>query len=93
MEQPEQKEGGRMNILIAVPAYGRDYDSAEAVAADWADGKDFRIADVSSRYDGSYVNRADLAGTGTTVKLRYGQLRRFVLIDPDGEVTADLEEE
>lgn len=26
----------------AIPAYGRDYDSAEAVLADWHAGKDFK---------------------------------------------------
>lgn len=40
-------------ILYAIPAYGRKYDSDEAVLADWEANKDFFV------YGGSYFNKAD----------------------------------
>lgn len=45
--------------LTVVPAYGRDYKTAKDAAADWFAGKDFRIADISSRYNGSYCSIRD----------------------------------
>jgi hypothetical protein len=45
--------------MILIPAYGRDYISAEAVKADWDANKDFLIADVSNRYNGMPINKQD----------------------------------
>ena len=45
--------------LTVVPAYGRDYKTAKDAAADWFAGKDFRISDISSRYNGAYCSIRD----------------------------------
>ena len=55
-----------------IPAYGRDYRNPEAVMRDWLGGKDFRIADVSSEYDGKYVGVGEafelLLAAGATLR-------------------------
>jgi hypothetical protein len=45
--------------LTIVPAYGRDYKTAKDAAHDWFAGKDFRIADIGSRYNGAYCSVRD----------------------------------
>jgi len=64
--------------MTIIPAYGRDYKSAKTALADWADNKDFQIADVSCPWNGAYVSRNQLEPT-ETVTIRYNQLRRVVL--------------
>lgn len=64
--------------LTLVPAYGRDYKSAKAVKADWAEGKDFIIQDMSSPHDGRYINNAD--AKGLTVGIRYKRLTEVCFI-------------
>lgn len=32
-----------MNMLFIIPAYGRRYQTEEALRKDWEDGKDFKI--------------------------------------------------
>jgi hypothetical protein len=56
--------------LSCIPAYGRDYKSAKAVAADFLANKDFLICDMSSPDDGRYVNAEQLA-PGDTLAVRY----------------------
>jgi hypothetical protein len=65
--------------LTVVPAYGRDYKSAKAVKADWEAGKDFRVNDMSSQWDGSYVNKDDKPDD-VTLSVRYNQLTKVALI-------------
>lgn len=45
--------------MILVPAYGRDYKTAAEVKADWEAGKDFKIADVLSEWNGAYTSIRD----------------------------------
>lgn len=68
-----------MSYLTVVPAYGRDYKSAKAVREDYAAGKDFRINDMSSPYDGAYVNSGDHPA-GVTLSVRYAKLTKVVNI-------------
>jgi hypothetical protein len=68
-----------MSYLTAVPAYGRDYTSAKAVKADWAAGRDFQIQDMSSRWDGAYVNKGDKPAD-VTLSVRYAKLTKVVMI-------------
>ena len=70
--------------LTVTPAYGRDYTTAEAVLEHWLDAKDFIIRDVSSRWNGSYVNKDD-APKDTVIKVRYARLANFCLLKFDGE--------
>lgn len=80
-----------MSYLTLVPAYGRDYKSQAAVKADWNCDKDFLVQDISSPYDGKYVNKKDLldpiitkrmkiVGQSFTVNIRYKQLRNIATI-------------
>ena len=63
-----------MNLI---PAYGRDYKSKKAVQADLDANKDFQIADISSRWNGSYVNKEQLVSQGITqVFVRYQKLTK-----------------
>lgn len=64
-----------------IPAYGRDYTSPQAVITDWRDGLDFKIADISSPWDGRYTSIRDWAGH--SVRIRYDKLAEFVIIGPD----------
>ena len=65
-----------MLYLTVVPAYGRDYNSAKEVQADWDAGKDFLIQDISSRDDGKYINKND-ATKGMTLNIRYRRLTQI----------------
>jgi len=57
-----------------VPAYGRDYKSAKAAAADWKGGKDFRLA-----LQGCYTSIKDWKPTDKLV-LRYGNLMKAMVV-------------
>lgn len=69
-----------------VPAYGRDYKNQTAVLADFNAGKDFKIADISSPYDGAYVNKEQIVKNGIKrVTIRYKQLRSVMSVDVKAE--------
>jgi len=38
------------NYLVAVPAYGRTYETVSAMLGDWGDGKDFKIAGTGTYF-------------------------------------------
>jgi hypothetical protein len=64
--------------MTLLPAYGRDYRTADEVLADWNADKDFVILDVSWPEDsGRYINKRD-AERGdlkwVTFKIRYGTI-------------------
>jgi hypothetical protein len=60
--------------MTLTPAYGRDYKSAKAAKADYAENKDFVVNQFGHPHDGRYANRADLDGQSVT--LRFGNLRK-----------------
>ena len=66
-----------------VPAYGRAYKSKAAIIADLEAGKDFTIADMSSPWDGSYINLEQIQSHGgiKEVTVRYKQLRSVTVIN------------
>lgn len=67
--------------ITVVPAYGRDYKSKAQVLADWDAGKDFLIQDMSSPWDGKYINKEDAQRGGIReVNVRYKQLRNVMVI-------------
>jgi len=70
-----------MHYLTIVPAYGRDYDSEREAIADWLNGKDFRICDISSRWDGSYCSIRD----GIDARIRFNRLRDVTFYPPTGD--------
>lgn len=57
-----------------IPAYGRDYKTAKQAKDDYAEGKDFLIAQFGHPYDGKPANREDMAGAPVT--LRFDSLRK-----------------
>jgi len=63
-------------MLNLTPAYGRDYKSKKAVQADLDSGKDFIINDISNRWNGSYINKADI---GSECYVRYDGLKKKAL--------------
>lgn len=65
-----------MAYVSAIPAYGRDYTSAKAVKADWANGKDFLTVGIGSS---GYVNNADLPA-GTRLQVRYAKQTKMVIL-------------
>ena len=61
-----------MDPIEAIPAYGRDYRTADEVQAAWDAGKDFR--DLAT---GRYLNNADAAKylePGRRVEIRYAKV-------------------
>jgi len=71
-----------MKQLIIVPAYGRDYKNKEDAEKDWCANKDFKIQDMSSSFNGAYVNKEDLENTTYThVELRYDKLTEVTIIE------------
>jgi len=69
------------NRLTAIPAYGRDYKSKAAVAADYHANKDFIIQDFFSGQDGRAVNKQDAANGGVKLSIRYDRLTKVVTSD------------
>jgi hypothetical protein len=63
-----------MAYLTLVPAMGRDYKSKKEVQADWDANKDFLINDMSSDFDGKYINKQQ-AVKGNTYNIRYKKLQ------------------
>lgn len=67
--------------LTLVPAYGRDYKSKKAVLADWEANRDFLIQDISSPYDGRYINKQDATSLkSTTFNIRYKSLTQICVV-------------
>lgn len=75
--------------IILVPAYGRDYRTAEEVLAAWRAGKDFLISDVSCPHDGRYISLSDVEHYGMedwTFRIRFFRLTCIVFVAmADGE--------
>jgi hypothetical protein len=69
-------------FLHVVPAYGRDYKSKKEVLADWNAGKDFKVCDISSPFDGSSVNKEDAEKDSDLweVHVRFAKLAKIAAI-------------
>lgn len=61
-----------MDVTL-IPAYGRDYKSAEAARKDWNDGKDFQIA------GGPYTSIRDV-DQFRSVKIRYAKKTKVLIV-------------
>lgn len=68
------------NYVSAIPAYGRDYTTPEAVEADWAAGKDFQIQDL--RYGAPYMNKDDKPANWQ-LNIRFNKKRDICVIPAD----------
>lgn len=62
------------DYTTVIPAYGRDYKTSDEALKDWRAGKDFKICDISNRWNGSYCSNRDL----DAVKIRYKRLEESV---------------
>jgi hypothetical protein len=67
--------------ITVTPAYGRDYRNQAEIERDWEAGKDFTITDISSRWNGSAINKEDAVSGGITeVNVRYQGNRKVHVI-------------
>ena len=71
-----------MKYITVTPAYGRDYKSGNAAKADWNSGKDFILQDFSSPWDGKPINNESIAGTQTTVNIRFANMAKIAQVKP-----------
>ena len=68
--------------MTLTPAYGRDYKSKKAAVADFNDGKDFTVRDITSRWDGKPANKSDLQAAGVRrVQIRYNKRRSVCVVE------------
>ena len=68
-------------MITLIPAYGRDYRSARAVKKALQSQIDFRVQDVSSKWDGMVGNLRDLKNEGhKDVKVRYSNNRKICIV-------------
>jgi hypothetical protein len=58
-----------------VPAYGRDYKTAKEAKEAWLAGKDWKVADYFSPWDGKPISIRDFP-TGTAVTLRFNRMTK-----------------
>ena len=86
-----KRAGGvvRVSRLVScVPAYGRDYNTKEEVAAAWAEGLDFKVEDLFIR--GTYVGKYDdLETLDVELKIRFNKKEDFVIVRSDGTVVLE----
>ena len=61
-------------VFPLVPAYGRDYKTANDVKVDWLAGKDFKTI------SGQYCSVRDFPDQSVTI--RYAQMRKCTVIKP-----------
>ena len=67
-------------MITLIPAYGRDYRSARAVKKALQSQIDFRVQDVSSKWDGMVGNLLNIKTEGYgEVKVRYSKLRKVTI--------------
>ena len=72
-----RKPKGYIMNITAVPAYGRDYKSANDVRIAWQEGMDFQIVGIH-RHSGRYINNRDAErfANGQQVWVRYNHLTK-----------------
>ena len=67
-------------MITLIPAYGRDYRSARAVKKALQSQIDFRVQDVSSKWDGMVGNLLNIKTEGyEEVKVRYSKLKKVTI--------------
>lgn len=66
--------------MTLTPAYGRDYTKRADVIDAFNADKDFILQDVTSRYHGKPINKAQVEVVTSQVKIRYAKLRNVVVV-------------
>lgn len=64
-----------MAFHVAIPAYGRDYNTKQEVYAAWNAGKDFQL-----QPSGRYISRRELP-PGDYLEIRYSRLTKLVVVN------------
>lgn len=77
---PEPKKTLPKEVTV-VPAYGRSYDGVDEVYEAWNSNKDFKIVGVMGR-TGPYINKKDADRFKVSVRVRYKDRQRVVIIHP-----------
>ncbi len=68
--------------MTLIPAYGRDYKNKKTAVADFNGGKDFKICDITSRWDGKPANKKALQAAGVRrVQIRYNNKRSVCVVE------------
>lgn len=79
-----------MLTYTLIPAYGRDYKTAQACYKAWVDGKDFEIATVAGGDAGRMCSIRDAVKLpGSTVKIRYDQKSEFIVVNISTGIAKD----
>ena len=81
---------GHGQFFDATPAYGRDYKNQKDVLRDWHSDKDFMI---HSGLQSTYTNKADMAGQGHRLILRYANGMKTMMLHGDMKEPAWLGKE
>lgn len=74
-----------MNSIIISPAYGRDYNTKQAIIESWISGKDFKLHFPTQE---TYCSIRDFPA-GTFCEIRYGGMRKvtsYVIKEGEGKV-------
>lgn len=69
-----------MYVHTLIPAYGRDYQTAEEVQAAWNAGKDFQITSMGPHFS-QYVNINDFKDPVVRLNIRYRRQTRIHVIE------------
>ena len=69
-----------MVSITLTPAYGRDYDSAEAAKQDFFANKDFILNDIFDPWNGRPINKDQVTAVTTEIRIRYKNLTRVTVI-------------
>lgn len=64
--------------LHVVPAYGADYRTSHEALTAWKSGKDFKIMDISSPWDGAYCSCQDFLRS-ESVMIRFNRRADHVI--------------
>lgn len=72
-----------MRVVIATPAYGRDYGTEEECRAAWNGGSDFRIQDLFLH--GTYIGKQEAEQYGFTMQLRFNNMKDICMVYLPGQ--------
>ena len=67
-------------MTTLTPAYNRDYKNKNDVITDFDNNKDFIINDMMSPWDNKSANKQDLKGYYKSVKIRYNNLQKIIIV-------------
>ena len=69
------------NTMILVPHEDREYDSKEAVLADWESGKSFINVSTFSHYGGDYVTKGMMHDINMNIKFFFCKCTKWFYLE------------